>query len=427
MVEHRPTPPRPPGAGVARNSLAMQWLLAIVILLAELTQISDSAADTGGGQAAALQFTSEEYNATILENSVGRVYLVPSEKMGIYNANPEVLIKYKITDGDTDDFFKAQAEKVGDFVFLTIRTKTSSNNVLNRERTESYLLEVRATFRDSDNHRLRELKAATRVRVSVLDTNDLDPFFNPSAYAVTVAEDASLHSSLLRVKAEDADEGINGEVYYTFSQDTEQFAIHPVSGVISLTLPLSYSDTKQHELTVEARDRGNTASSLGPRRVDTASVRISVAQVNLHDPVMTVQHLPEVIEQSHADIYAIIRITDPDLGRHGEVSSVEIIEGDPDAHFRVRLGSEPGEYKVEVLKLLDREVSPHGYNLTVKATDRGVPPRSSYKQLHVRLGDRNDHRPVFDQEEYRIRVSESALVNTPLTRLKVGASESIYD
>ena len=31
----------------------------------------------------------------------------------------------------------------------------------------------------------------------------------------------------------------------------------------------------------------------------------------------------------------------------------------------------------------------------------------------------NDHRPVFEKEEYRIRVPESALVNTPITRLKV--------
>lgn len=31
----------------------------------------------------------------------------------------------------------------------------------------------------------------------------------------------------------------------------------------------------------------------------------------------------------------------------------------------------------------------------------------------------NDHRPVFEKEEYRIRVAESALVNTPITRLKV--------
>ena len=39
--------------------------------------------------------------------------------------------------------------------------------------------------------------------------------------------------------------------------------------------------------------------------------------------------------------------------------------------------------------------------------------------MHVRLADLNDHPPVFDKEEYEIRVPESALVNTPLTRLKV--------
>ena len=57
------------------------------------------------------------------------------------------------------------------------------------------------------------------------------------------------------------------------------------------------------------------------------------------------------------------------------MSSLEIIEGDPDAHFRVRAGSEAGEFNIEVLRLLDREVAPAGYNLTLKATDNGVPPR----------------------------------------------------
>ena len=95
---------------------------------------------------------------------------------------------------------------------------------------------------------------------------------------MTVPEDAPLHSSLLRVEAEDADEGINGEVYYNFAKDTDQFSINPVSGVISLTRPLSFSDTREYSLQVEARDRGS-ASSLGPRRVDTANVRITVAQV----------------------------------------------------------------------------------------------------------------------------------------------------
>lgn len=282
LQQLRPAPPRPPGArlGVGGGGLHRALCVTLALILTELTQISNSLSGSGPDERAdALQFTSDLYNATILENSVGRVFVVPSEKMGIYNADPGVGIKYNIKGGDTDNFFKAQAEKVGDFVFLTIRTKTSSNNVLNRERTPSYLLDVRATFRDSDNRRLRDIHASTKVLVSVLDTNDLDPFFNPSSYAVTVPEDAPLHSSLLRVDAEDADEGINGEVYYNFAKDTDQFSINPVSGVISLTRPLSYSDTREYSLQVEARDRG-TASSLGPRRVDTANVRITVAQVD---------------------------------------------------------------------------------------------------------------------------------------------------
>jgi hypothetical protein len=51
--------------------------------------------------------------------------------------------------------------------------------------------------------------------------------------------------------------------------------------------------------------------------------------------------------------------------------------------------------------------------------------RSSYKEVHVSLADLNDHPPVFDKEEYEIRVPESALVNTPLTRLKVRASSLV--
>lgn len=147
---------------------------------------------------------------------------------------------------------------------------------------------------------------------------------------------------------------------------------------------------------------------------------IIIFQVNLHDPSIEVHHLPEVIEQSNADIYAIVRIEDPDDGRHGEVASLEIVEGDPEAHFRIRRPSisEPNEFNIEVLRLLDREISPFGYNLTLKAIDKGYPPRSSYKEVHVRLADLNDHAPVFDREIYEVRVNESVPVNTPILRLK---------
>ena len=360
---------RGPGPGRHR-------LLLILFLLIELTLISHTSSEihSEDNPEDTLVFTSEIYNATVQENSVGKVYIVASEKMGIFCDDPSYKIRYKIVSGDNENFFKAEAEKVGNFVFLMIRTRTSNVNVLNRERIDRYKLTVRAVFRDSDQHRLNDMKATTIVNVKVLDSNDLDPFFNPSTYSVTVPEDTPLHSSVAQVKAEDADEGINGEIYYSLAEETDQFAIHPVSGVISLTRPLQFSEKKIHRLRVNAQDRG-VAYSYGPKRMDTASVTIMVSQVNLHDPEMRIQRLPEVIEQSHADIYAIIHISDDDEGRHGEVSSVEIIEGDPDAHFRIRKGSSHFEYNIEVLKLLDREISPNGYNLTLKATDNGLPAR----------------------------------------------------
>ena len=140
---------------------------------------------------------------------------------------------------------------------------------------------------------------------------------------------------------------------------------------------------------------------------------------------MHIQHLPEVIENSNADIYAIVKVHDPDSGRHGEVASLDILEGDVDAHFRVRRSkTDPKEFNIEVLQLLDREISPYGYNLTLKAVDRGIPARSSYKEVHVSLADYNDHSPVFDRMIYEVHVNESAPVNTPLTRLKVTDDDS---
>ena len=39
-------------------------------------------------------------------------------------------------------------------------------------------------------------------------------FFQPSSYTLEVGEDTSLHTSIGRVFAKDADEGVNGEIYF---------------------------------------------------------------------------------------------------------------------------------------------------------------------------------------------------------------------
>lgn len=187
------------------------------------------------------RFTQPLYNVSIPENSIGKTYVVPEERMGIRlaSADSDADIKFRIVSGDRDKFFKAEERTVGDFCFLLIRTRTNNVDVLNRERKDRYVLEVRATSSRRDGRsRVITLEADATIVVKILDTNDLNPLFYPTEYETTVTEDTPLHRSILRVIAEDADLGRNGEIYYSFAEETDQFAVHPVSGVITLTRPL---------------------------------------------------------------------------------------------------------------------------------------------------------------------------------------------
>lgn len=229
------------------------------------------------------QFAHSSYNVSIPENSVGKTNAIqpPNEdRMGIYITPDLSDVKYRIVGGDKDKIFKAEERIVGDFAFLVLRTRTG-NVVLNREKDDHYKLEVRATGTKREGKTKLFYEADTIINVRVQDTNDLSPLFYPTDYAVTIPEDTPLHKSILRVIAEDADLGVNGEIYYSLLDETEQFSVHPTSGVITLTRPLKFAERSVHELTVVANDRGRS-STTNVNRINQASkakVKIKVKQV----------------------------------------------------------------------------------------------------------------------------------------------------
>lgn len=162
--------------------------------------------------------------------------------------------------------------------------------------------------------------------------------------------------------------------------------MHPSSGVITLTRSLESSGNTYFQLTVLATDRASLLFNNGNSNkhsqstASKASVEIFVKPTNLHAPEIHLQALNEVVENSHANIYGIVRVTDDDQGIHGEIKSLEIVDGDPDGHFRIKPSPRNGEYIVEIHKLLDREATPNGYNLTLRAVDKGVPARDTYSE-----------------------------------------------
>lgn len=358
---------------------------------------------------ASVQFTQPVYNATIYENSAAKTYLESHTKMGIYISDPAWEVRYKIISGDSENLFKAEDYLVGDFSFLRIRTKGGSTAILNREVKDHYMLTVKASERNTN------VESRTRVKVQVLDTNDLRPLFSPTSYSVFLPENTAMRTSVAKVTATDADIGTNGEYYYSFREWTDMFAVHPTSGVVTLTGKLDFSETRLYELEILAVDRGmKLYGSSGFSSMAKLTVRVE--QANEHAPVISaVALVPAATDPDPT--YAIVTVEDGDHGPNGEIASLSIVAGDPLQQFKA-VRSSPGskEYKIKAVRDVDWDSQPSGYNLTLQAKDKGSPPQfSAVKLVHVTPALLQAGPPVFEKAIYRVNLSEFAPLHTPVT------------
>ncbi|XP_036372790.1 protocadherin Fat 1a isoform X3 [Megalops cyprinoides] len=359
-------------------------------------------------EASSIQFTHSLYNATIYENSAAKTYLESPVKMGVYISDPTWEIRYKIVSGDNENLFKAEDYVLGDFSFLRIRTKGGSTAILNREVKDHYFLAVKAVERNTN------AEARARVRVQVLDTNDLRPLFSPTSYSISLPENTAIRTSVAQVTATDADIGTNGEYYYSFREWTDMFAVHPTSGVVTLTGRLDYAETKLYELEILAVDRGmKLYGSSGFSSMAKLTVRVE--QANEHAPIITAVTLAPS-DTDRDPTYAIVTVEDSDQGPNGEIASLSIVAGDPLQQFKA-MRTSPGskEYKIKAVKEVDWDSQPFGYNLTLQAKDKGSPPQfSSAEVVHVTSPQFKIGPPKFEKSVYSVNLSEFAPLHTPV-------------
>ena len=332
--------------------------------------------------------------------------------MGIILAPPRSLdIKYSVVSGDNEGIFQAEEFIMGDFCFLRVRTNGGSGATLNREVQDNYTLTVKASAQGG-------LEALVTIYIKVLDTNDLRPLFSPTSYSFVVPETAPLGASIGRVTATDADVGSNGEFYYFFRNKVELFAVHPTSGVITLTGQPRVDKEERFELEVQVVDRGmklygnNGISS-------TARLILAVQRVNEFSPVVSaVAVVPSWTDKD--PVYAVVTVEDKDEGVSGEIEWVSIIEGDPLEQFVVDRLPGGNVYRVRTSEIIDWDTFPYGCNITFQAKDRGIPPKFSNTQVVQLLVTKPD--PVlanFEKDVYAVKLSEIAPPGTIVEVVKI--------
>ncbi|XP_012501230.1 PREDICTED: protocadherin gamma-A6-like [Propithecus coquereli] len=238
-----------------------------------------------------------------------------------------------------------------------------------------------------------------RILVTVLDANDNAPVFTQPVYRVSVPENLSVGTPVLSVNATDQDEGAHAEVTYSFVKIPEKisqiFRLNFLTGEISTSANLDYEDTSFYELDIEARDR--------PGLRDRAKVLITILDVNDNVPEVVVTSGSRTIAESAppGTVIALFQVYDRDSGLNGLVTC-SIPRSLP---FELEK-SVDNYYRLVTNSFLDRE-EVSLYNITVTATDKGMPPLSTETLISLTVADTNDNPPTFPRSFYSVYIPEN--------------------
>ncbi|XP_074460323.1 protocadherin alpha-2-like isoform X16 [Larus michahellis] len=256
------------------------------------------------------------------------------------------------------------------------------------------------------------LSGTVELLISVLDANDNAPQFNHSVYKVQLQENAPPATVFLQLTAVDNDEGINQELYYSFSDTMpakvqDLFIIDRNSGEIWTAGELDFEDVQSYDLEIEARDKG------WPPLSGHCRVVLEVMDVNDNAPEVWVTSLSVPVSEDAAvgTVVALLSVSDRDSGSNGRVRCAVW----PASPFGL-VSTFAGSYSLVLREALDRERVSE-YEVEVRAEDGGSPPLRASRGVRVPVSDVNDNAPAFAQAVYTVLARENNAAGAELARV----------
>uniref|UniRef100_A0AAQ5ZVI2 Cadherin domain-containing protein n=1 Tax=Amphiprion ocellaris TaxID=80972 RepID=A0AAQ5ZVI2_AMPOC len=249
-----------------------------------------------------------------------------------------------------------------------------------------------------------------QILVNVIDVNDNTPSFSKSLHKVSISENVSIGTTILKLNATDLDAGQNSDIRYSLMRrgnvdSPEKFTVIPESGEIIVKANLDYEENNAYELRVRATDQGTSPRS------GYSKVLVEVIDVNDNAPEISVTSLMSPVKENAeiGTVVALVTVTDKDGAQNG-ITTCKIKDSIP---FKLT-SNYKNYYSLIVDGILDREVVPQ-YNITITATDEGSPRLSSTAVINVHISDINDNAPSFPDSNINVYVKENSKVGDVIT------------
>uniref|UniRef100_A0A4W3JTU4 Cadherin-20 n=1 Tax=Callorhinchus milii TaxID=7868 RepID=A0A4W3JTU4_CALMI len=246
------------------------------------------------------------------------------------------------------------------------------------------------------------LSGSTTVNITLSDVNDNPPHFSQKLYQMSVLESALVGSEVGRLFAEDADEGVNAEMSYSFVEGDGMNVFDITTdqsnqvGIIILSKTLDFETKDSYMLMVEGTNSHLDLRFLnfGPFR-DTARVRLTIEDVDEPPVFDAAFYFVEVYEDvTIGTPIQTVSAKDPDAAANSIRYSIDRAS-DPARFFYIDIASGA----LMTAKSLDREeLSWH--NITVLAMEMKASMASL--TVTIKVLDINDNPPMFvkDSEAY---------------------------
>ncbi|ESO05099.1 hypothetical protein HELRODRAFT_78584, partial [Helobdella robusta] len=362
------------------------------------------------------KFPLPTYHVTVPEDAaIGDLFPLPLATDADSPANG--IFEYRLINSTTHFHLKTIEETemgvTNRLPFLMLKQE------LDREVTDRYVLTL-ACY-DSGGSNGRHV-GNTSIVVDVGDVNDNNPVFESERYSVQIPEDTPEGTVVIKVKAVDLDEGLNGRVRYKLSPKSQEsygdtWAVDEERGDVVLLQALEHFRSPNYEIYIMAYDRSESPSPV------MTTLSIIVDDVNNNAPQVTFDFFTdhkrlEILENQSAGIFVgHVSVSDLDSGTNGRV--VCQLFGD---ELTMRTPNNAENNNNLALDYVGNSFSNGNSDEDDDCChDLGTPRLSTNQSFTLYVTDANDNAPIFDQLSYEEDISESAAADTFV--LKVSATD----
>uniref|UniRef100_A0A3P9MLI6 Cadherin-1 n=1 Tax=Oryzias latipes TaxID=8090 RepID=A0A3P9MLI6_ORYLA len=278
---------------------------------------------------------------------------------------------------------------------------------LDREKQAHYTL-----FAHADSAGSSKAEDPMEIIINIIDMNDNKPIFEQTSYVAEVAESSPKGTTVIQVKATDADEpgNDNSIIRYTIlSQEPNlpsdsMFAINIFNGAIMVE-GVGLDREKYPEYTLEIQ----AADMKGEGLTGRTAVVLKVTDSNDNPPDFTASTYQGSVDENAVGVQVVkMSVTDEDEPNTPAWNAkFKIVRGDPDKLFSIETGSNKQEGIIKTAQRLDFEKSrKHTLEVIVENdVPFAIPLITSTATVVVTVKDVNEP-PIFKEKEMTVQKRE---------------------